>query len=81
MTRTDDNKEILELQIENKRCFQKKLRELSLPGDVRILTVKRNEAMIIPSGTTKLERGDVVTLIGSLECMDIARQMISGPCE
>ena len=81
LTRTDDNKEILELQIENKRCFQKKLRELALPGDVRILAVKRNEAMIIPSGTTKLERGDVVTLIGSLECMDIARQMISGSCE
>ena len=81
LTRTDDNKEILELSIQNKRCFQKKLRDLVLPGDVRILAIKRNGAMIIPSGSTKLEKGDVITLVGSIECMDVARQVISGPCD
>jgi len=46
------------------------LRDLRLPSDVIILSIKRGGQMIISHGYTRLRLGDIVTLVGSIESLD-----------
>ncbi len=46
------------------------LRDLRLPPDVIILSVRRTGQMIISHGYTRLRIGDVVTLVGSIESLN-----------
>jgi Trk K+ transport system NAD-binding subunit/Kef-type K+ transport system membrane component KefB len=51
------------------------LRDLRLPPDVIILSIKRSGQMIISHGYTRLRLGDIVTLVGSIESLDnVARR-------
>ena len=81
LTRTDDDKEIIEVRITNDRCVNKRLRDLMLPGDALLVSLRRNGELLIPHGGTRLEREDRLTLIGSLECIDAARRMLAGDCQ
>ena len=46
------------------------LRNLRLPSDVIVLSVKRGGQMIISHGYTRLRRNDIVTFVGSIESLD-----------
>ncbi len=46
------------------------LRDLRLPSDVIILSIKRSGQMIISHGYTRLRMGDIVTLVGSIESLN-----------
>jgi Trk K+ transport system NAD-binding subunit len=46
------------------------LRDLRLPADVIVLSVKRGGQMIISHGYTRLRLGDVLTLVGTIESLD-----------
>jgi Trk K+ transport system NAD-binding subunit len=46
------------------------LRNLRLPADVIVLSVKRGGQMIISHGYTRLRRNDIVTFVGSIESLD-----------
>ncbi len=46
------------------------LRDLRLPPDVIILSIKRSGQMIISHGYTRLRLGDIVTLVGSIESLE-----------
>lgn len=46
------------------------LRDLRLPADVLILSIKRSGQMIISHGFTRLRIGDVVTFVGSTSSLD-----------
>ena len=46
------------------------LRDLRLPSDVIILSIKRSGQMIISHGYTRLRLGDIVTLVGSIESLE-----------
>ncbi len=46
------------------------LRDLRLPADVIMLSVKRSGQMIISHGYTRLRRGDIITLVGSNKSLD-----------
>lgn len=52
------------------------LEETSLPAGVIVTLVRRNGEALVPSGDTRLEEGDVVTLVGSQEGMDRLRQWL-----
>ncbi|MBI9043145.1 MAG: cation:proton antiporter [Anaerolineaceae bacterium] len=80
MTRTDDNKEVQEVYVEDGFCTGKKIRDLNLPGDVLVMALRRNGDLIVPHSGTKIERGDNVTLVGSLDWMQEARLMFAGEC-
>jgi Kef-type K+ transport system membrane component KefB/Trk K+ transport system NAD-binding subunit len=75
LTRTDDNKEIFEVLVENINCVDKKLSQLQLPGDTLVLAVRRNGDLLVPHGNTRIEKGDSLTLVSSLECIEVAQQM------
>ncbi len=46
------------------------LRDIRLPSDILILSISRNDQMMITHGYTRLRVGDVVTILGSQESID-----------
>ena len=77
LTRTDDNKDVREVNIGCCRYVGMALKDLRLPGDVLVLALRRGGELLVPHGNTKLEQGDYLTLVGSLECVSTAQQMFN----
>ena len=75
LTRTDDNKEVSEVLLHNHDYGDKALRELQLPGDVLILSIRRAGEFIVPRGNTQLEYGDHLTLVGTFDHLHEARAL------
>ena len=46
------------------------LRDIRLPSDILILSISRNDQMMITHGYTRLRVGDIVTILGSQESID-----------
>ena len=69
----ETDKEIREIRVGNPRCAGSTLRELSLPGDVLVVALHRRGELIVPHGNTRIESGDHLTLMGSLEHIETAR--------
>jgi Trk K+ transport system NAD-binding subunit len=63
----DKNQAIAEVQLQNIALQGMALRELRLPIDVLILSVRRKGSALISHGYTQLEVGDWVTVVGSPE--------------
>jgi len=61
----DESQDTADVVISNNDIHGMTLRDLRLPTDVIILSVKRKGQMIISHGFTRLRLGDVVTLVGS----------------
>ena len=78
LTRTDDNKEVGEVVVYEPSFDDKALREIDLPGDVLILSIRRSGEFIVPRGHTQLEQGDHLTLVGGFEHLQEARTLFSG---
>ncbi|HKJ42844.1 MAG TPA: TrkA C-terminal domain-containing protein, partial [Sunxiuqinia sp.] len=66
----EPDKDTLDVTVEDESLFGVALRNLRLPTDVLILSVERNGNMIITHGHTRLRKGDVVTVVGSLESLE-----------
>jgi len=64
------NQDSLDLEVLNPDLFGLALRDLRLPADIIILSIKRRGQMIISHGYTRLRKGDLVTLVGSNEGLD-----------
>ena len=75
LTRTDDDKEVCEIVVRNRRYLDTPLRDLDLPIDLMILAVRKDGQLIVPNGDTKLEWGDQLTLLGPVECVEKVRIM------
>jgi CPA2 family monovalent cation:H+ antiporter-2 len=67
------DKEIREIEVNNSHCAGSRLRELSLPGDVLVVALYRQGELIVPHGNTRIDTGDHLTLMGSLEHIETAR--------
>ncbi len=78
LTRTDDDKEVSEVVVRNRQCAGKLLSEIELPGDLLVVALRRNGELVIPHGDTRLEYGDRLTLVGSIECIEGARRFLAG---
>lgn len=66
----DEAQDTADVEITNQDIHGMTLRDLRLPTDVIILSVKRKGQMIISHGFTRLRLGDIVTLVGSPESLD-----------
>ncbi len=77
LTRADDNKEVSETMVESERCVGKTLRQLSLPGDVLILALRRNGELLVPHGDTRLEWGDYLTLVGTIQWVEETQKIFA----
>jgi Kef-type K+ transport system membrane component KefB len=73
LTRTDDDKEVWEVTVRNPDMQGKSLQALHLPGDVLILTVRRDGDLLVPHGDTRLNQGDLLTLVGSKDFVELTK--------
>lgn len=78
LTRTKDDKEVRELVVRNLAYAGRPLSELNLPGDLMIMALRRDGQLVVPKGNTRLGIGDHLTIVGSLECVEETRQILSG---
>ena len=69
----EQNKDTIDLEIQDKSLHGVSLRNLQLPSDILILSVKRKGQMLISHGYTRLKIGDIVTLVGSIESLNNIR--------
>ena len=66
----EDTHDIIDLEVRNPNLAGMVVRDLRLPSDVLILSVRRAGHIIITHGYTALQIGDWVTVVGSLESLE-----------
>jgi len=66
----EKDQDTMDLEVLNPNLHGIPLRDLRLPSDIIILSVKRHDQMIISHGYTRLRIGDTVTMVGSVESLD-----------
>ena len=70
----EDEHEVVEVKLSCDDYADTPLREMSLPDGVMVVLVRRNGDVIYPRGDTRLQIGDQLTLIGSVDGVrDMAR--------
>jgi len=63
------DQDIIDLRIKNPNLFGLALRDLRLPFDTIIMSVRRRGVLFIPHDYTRFEAGDLVTVVGSLKSL------------
>jgi len=58
-----DGRDLLELTVRNIDLAGQKIRDVILPGDSLILSIKRDNEILIPHGSTRLELDDQVSIL------------------
>ncbi len=66
----EEHKETIDIEVVNPDIKGLALRDLRLPSDILILSVKRGGNTVISHGYTRLRIGDVVTVVGSNESIE-----------
>jgi Trk K+ transport system NAD-binding subunit/Kef-type K+ transport system membrane component KefB len=66
----EDNQDTVELEVQDPSLHGILLRDLKLPSDIIVLSMRRGEQFIIPHGYTRLRLHDYVTVVGSVESCD-----------
>jgi Trk K+ transport system NAD-binding subunit/Kef-type K+ transport system membrane component KefB len=61
----DDDQDSMDVAIRNKDIHGMRLRDLRLPADVLVLSVKRKGQVLVSHGYTRMRLGDIITLVGS----------------
>ncbi|MCB0188863.1 MAG: hypothetical protein KDE31_31550, partial [Caldilineaceae bacterium] len=74
------NKEqaVMELQVRNRHVRGRALRELRLPLDILVLSLRRGHSTLVSHGYTRLDLGDWLTVVGSPESLDKVKLQIEG---
>ena len=75
---TEEGQATIDLQVRDKSLHGVALRNLRLPSDVIILSVKRKGQSIISHGYTRLRKKDIVTVVGSPESLTKMQWMFGG---
>ena len=67
---TEEGQSTIDLEVRDKSLHGMALRNLRLPSDVIVLSVKRKGHAIISHGYTRLRKKDIVTVVGSPESLE-----------
>jgi len=67
---TDKNQITADIEIANPDIHGLVLRELQLPCDVLVLSIKRKDNVVLSHGYTKLRLGDIITIVGTNESLE-----------
>ena len=73
-----DGADVTEVTIGPDGVSGRAIQELGLPRDALVLLVRRGGERLIPHGTTELEPGDTVTLVGKRRAIEEARRLLTG---
>lgn len=69
----EKGQETIDIEVQDKNLHGMAIRNLRLPNDIIILSVKRKGQMIVSHGYTRLRLGDIVTLVGFEESLENTR--------
>jgi Kef-type K+ transport system membrane component KefB/Trk K+ transport system NAD-binding subunit len=72
LTEHDDGQDVREVSVRRLPAAGLPIRHLGLPGNLLILSVRRNGELIIPHGNTRIEPGDQLTILGDIATLDEA---------
>ncbi len=72
---TEEGQSTIDIEVRDRSLHGMALRNLRLPSDVIILSVKRKGQPIISHGYTRLRRKDIVTVVGSPESLEKVQLM------
>jgi len=64
------DQDVIDVEVRDSSLHGVALRDLRLPLDTLVLSIHRNGQALVPHGYTRLERGDQVTVVGSLKSLD-----------
>lgn len=73
-----ENQEIVELKVIDHALEGVAIRDLHLPGDVLILSIHRDGAILVTHGYTRLKVGDLVTVMGSPQSIQLVDLRLAG---
>jgi Kef-type K+ transport system membrane component KefB/Trk K+ transport system NAD-binding subunit len=68
--------DLTDVRLLNRSIAGRALRHIRLPGDALILGIHRDGGVLVPHGDTVLRHGDVLTLVGSPDCIHLSRVML-----
>jgi Trk K+ transport system NAD-binding subunit/Kef-type K+ transport system membrane component KefB len=74
----DENQDAVDIEIKNPDIHGITLRDLQIPSDIIILSTRRKGQMIISTGYTRIRRGDILTVVGSIKSIDELRLRFEG---
>ena len=63
LSSTSDNRDMIELPVKNQLLVGKRIRDVILPGESLIISIKRDGEILIPHGNTILELNDQVSVL------------------
>lgn len=66
----DEGQDTMDIEIKNKDIHGLRIRELRLPTDIIILSIKRKGQLLMTHGYTQLRIGDEITLVGSHKSLE-----------
>ncbi len=69
----DEGQDSMDIEIRNADIQGLRIRELRLPTDVIVLSIKRKGQLLMTHGYTLLRIGDVITLVGSTQSLEEMR--------
>ncbi|MCK5638159.1 MAG: cation:proton antiporter [Flavobacteriaceae bacterium] len=66
----DEGQDTMDIEIKNEDIHGLRIRELRLPTDIIILSIKRKGQLLMTHGYTRLRIGDEITLVGSPKSLE-----------
>lgn len=66
----DENQDSMDIEIRNEDIHGMRLRDLRLPSDVLVLSVRRKGQLLVSHGYTRLRLDDIMTLVGSKNSLE-----------
>ena len=66
----DEGQDTMDIEIKNRDIHGLRIRELRLPTDLIVLSIKRKGQFLITHGYTRLRIGDEITLVGSHKSLE-----------
>jgi Trk K+ transport system NAD-binding subunit/Kef-type K+ transport system membrane component KefB len=66
----EENQDTIDVEITDDNIHGMALRNLRFPSDVTILSIHRKESALVCHGFTRLRKGDVVTVVGTIESLE-----------
>jgi len=76
LTTTTAQQDLREMQLCNPTLDGKRVRHLQLSGDLLIVSISRQGELLIPHGNMRVQLGDHMTMLGSLEALDTAQGLL-----
>ena len=66
----EENTDTIDVTVKNPDLVGAQIRDLKLPHDVIILSLKRRNNTVLPHGYTRLRKGDILTVLGKPESLN-----------